>query len=232
MATLPHEQQVILKILGKVRAATIEALFKYPDLAEAGTPDTLRKRCDRLTERGLLAKSNLPGSTQLYRLSKKGAQLVGAPASYAEALTAAVAYDSVAASNCGWQKDLFVILTRQELLTLGSQLSPEFSMERNQGRFLLRRVSVGPPETHHLHFWLAEFKPADQLARRIHAISSALTKANPLFDQLIQRGLFGISVAVPTQGVADTLLNHQPFPVPVHPIVVPELVHLAEKSPS
>lgn len=236
MAALPHEQQVILKILGRVRAASIEALFKYPGL-EAVTPDTLRKRCDRLVEKGLLGKSAIPGSTQIYRLSKKGVQLVGAPASYAEPLTAATAYDSVAASHCGWEKDRFVFLTRQEWLALGSELSPGFAMERQQGRFLLRRVSVDPPETHYLHFWLAEFKPADQLARRIHAISSALTKANPLFPELIQRDLFGVSVAVPTQGVADTLLNHQPFPVPVVPIVVPELAPLAlaplaEKSPT
>lgn len=230
MAALPHEQQVILKILGRVRAASIEALFKYPDLAEAGTPDTLRKRCDRLTERGLLAKSNLPGSTQLYRLSKMGAQLVGAPASYAEPLTAATAYDSVAASHCGWEKDRFVFLTRQEWLALGSELSPGFAMERQQGRFLLRRVSSHPPVTHRLQFWLAEFKPAVDLARRVHAISNALVKAHPLFPELIQRDLFGISVAVPTQGVADTLLNHRPFPVPVDPIVVPELAPVAKSS--
>lgn len=218
---LPLEQKVILEILARVRGARVDSLLQYSPLKKAGTSETLRKRCDRLVAKGWLSKSSLPGGSQLFRLSKKGAKLTGAPDSYAETPTAAIAYEMLATSSCAWRTDEFQFLTRQEFDALCVELFPGFSMERHQGRFLLRRASSQLSEAH-LHFWLAEFKPAAQLAARVVAIINALTKTSPLFSELNRRGLFGISIPVPTEGVAETL-RLKALPTNISIVIVPEL---------
>lgn len=220
--------QAVCKTLARVRGLRPETALKYQKLKAVMTVGATRKRFDRLVEKGLAAKSNLPAGPQIYRSSRKGVQLTGAPSSFADAPTEAVAYDMVATSSCGWRTDEFVFLTRVEFIAICEQLYPGFRIERFPGRFLLRTIkrstanSEKPESEAHLHFWLAEFKPAEQLARRVEVIVEHLTKSNPFFEEAIRAGLFGITIAVPTAGVKATL-EQKTFPVETSIVVLDEL---------
>lgn len=225
---LNNYDHAVLQTLARVRGLRAKTAPKYPKLNVVKNEEASRKRFERLEQSGLLAKSSLPAGSQLFRLSRKGVQLTGAPNSFADAPTESVAYDMVAASSCGWRTDEFVFLTREEFVLICEQLYPEFKIARFPGRFLLRTIkrptrnSEEPQSETHLHFWLAEFKPAEQLARRIEVVVEHLTKSSPFFQEAIHAGIFGITVAVPTEGVKATL-DQKKFPIEITIVVLEEL---------
>jgi hypothetical protein len=225
-------EQALLNTLARVRGLRPEMSLKYPQLRGVRSLEAARKRFERMEIKGLLAKSNLPTGPQIFRLSRRGVQLTGAPSSFADAPTQSVAYEMIAVSACGWRNTEFLFLTRQELVDVCTNLHPGFAMERFPGRFLLRtgtrhgnESELAAAETH-LHFWIAEFKPAEQLARRIEVASQQLAKSSPFFAQAFRSGVMGISVAVPTAGVKATL-KRSPFKIEVSIEVVQELAAFA-----
>lgn len=224
--SLNSYDQAVVKTLKRLRGLRPKMASKYPKLDAVKNEESSRKRFERLEKHGLVAKSSLPAGPQIFRLSRKGVQLTGAPNSFADAPTEAVAYDMLAASSCGWKLDEFVFLTREEFVVICTQLCPEFQMAKFPGRFLLRTIKRTTDNSEqaetHLHFWLAEFKPAEQLARRIEVIVEHLTKSNAFFGEAIRAGLFGITVAVPTAGVKATL-EQKKFPIETSIVVLDEL---------
>src|SRR5436190_20540519 len=137
-ADLNSYDQAVLKTLARVRGLRPRVAPKYPKLDVVKKEEASRKRFERLEQTGLLAKSSLPAGPQMFRLSRKGVQLTGAPNSFADAPTESVAYDMVATSSCGWRTDEFVFLTREEFVVICQQLCAEFNIARFPGRFLLR----------------------------------------------------------------------------------------------
>src|SRR5262245_43411959 len=148
-STLSPYDLAALRVLARVRGMQPEVACKYAVLREAKTLDATRKRFERLTSKGLLATSKLSAGSQMFRLSKQGVKVTGAPPSFADAPTQAVCYDMIASAACGWRANDFVFLTRSEFLALIEQLSPDSKLAKPHGRFLLRPFGTTTPETTH-----------------------------------------------------------------------------------
>jgi hypothetical protein len=211
---LANLDKAILAILSRVRGARAETLHKYPQLKSAGSLEALRKRLDRRAESGILATSKLPRGSQIYRLSQKGVRLVGAPAAWAASPSPAVAGDMLSASAFG-VSDEFIFLTRVELEALLRELSGENEATKTMGRFVLRRVgalsaSEAKAIETHLHFWLSELRPAEELVSRIKTVAENLGRTE-VFRDLIAARAFGFTVVVATES-AKTHLSQKSFP--------------------
>lgn len=224
-----------LGVLARVRGIQAEVACKYAVLREAKTLGSTQKRFERAVKRGLLATSKLPAGPQMFRLSAKGVKLTGAPPCFADAPTQGVCYDMVASAACGWRTQEFIFLTRSELDALVEKLSPLSKPLKHHGRFVLRAFQAEGTESKeqrikwHLHFWLAEFKPAEHLAQRLEVIANQLTKSAPFFEDAKQMGLLGVTVAVPSAGVKTTL-DAVTFPLEVSVVVVEELAATVSNS--
>lgn len=224
-----------LGVLARLRGLKSEMAPKFAVLREAKTPGAARKRFERMCKRGVLATSKLPAGSQLFRLSAKGVKMIGAPPSFADPPTQGICYDMIASGACGWRTQEFIFLTRSELDALVEKLSPLSKPLKHHGRFILRAFQAEGTEPKeqriewHLHFWLAEFKPAEQLAQRIEVIARQLPKSAPFFEDAKQMGLLGVTVAVPSAGVKTTL-DAVTFPLEVSVVVVEELAATVSNS--
>ncbi len=231
-SSIPDFESAAVSVLARFRGLQAEVAPNYAVLRDVKTPGAARKRFERMAKKGLLAASKLPAGPQVFRLSAMGVKLTGAPPSFADAPTLGVSYDMIAASHLGWRTGEFIFLTRSELDALAAELTPNSEPLKHHGRLLLRSSRTAGPGHDlewHLHFWLAEFKPAEQLARRIEVIAKQLPGSAPLFEAAKEMGLLGVTVAVPSVGVKATL-EAMSFPLEVSPVVVEDLAVAVSKT--
>jgi hypothetical protein len=159
----------------------------------------------------LLIASKLPRGSQLYRLSRKGAAHVGAPPAWTS-FSESIAAEGLATSALGCQPDT-IVLTRSESTELFRTLSNGTEEPKIIGRVILRQIqSTGETrfETH-IHTLLAELRTPEQLAARIAIIVRNLARSQ-LLAELIEAKLFGVTVAVASNG-AKKALETKTFPV-------------------
>jgi hypothetical protein len=217
----------LLHILARVRGLRPETAFKYSKLKIPGGAEAVRKRMERLCNKGFLAKSPLPRGGQIFRLSHKGVRLTGAPPAFANSPSLCIAAEMLSVSAFGYA-DEFLFLTATERDALMADCAKD-SEGKLTGRFLLRSltsssVAVGPSLGTHLHLWLAEVRPAEELAKRVDTIVQKLNQV-PVCAEFIRTGIFGITIAVPSRGV-KAALDGRKFPVPTAAVVVDELQDL------
>jgi hypothetical protein len=230
---LPAITKALLLFLAAVRGTRAATAVKFLASTFKCTEGAMRKRLDRMAKEGLIVAASLPSGPQLYRLTRKGVQLTGAPVCFSDPPTVAVLYEMIATSNCACQTDKFLFLTRQDFLGIMCERDSAFKADKIPGRFLFHNgldESSNSPKSQlpgtRLAFWLAEFRPPDQLASRISTVADGLLKTSPLFRELIDHDLFEIAVAVPSEGVQRSLDERQ-YSVRVTPIVVSELLEFA-----
>lgn len=214
----------LLWILARVRGLRPETALKYTKLRSAGGIEAVRKRMDRLAEKGFLAKSSLPKG-QIFRLSHKGVRITGAPAAFANSPSGAIAAEMLSVSSFGWRNPDYMFLLNSERDVLMGDLTGGAELPKITGRFFLRSLHKG--ELHatqdetRLHYWLAEIRPAGDLAKRVSIIVENTNRVQ-VFSNLMKTSLFGITIAVPTRAVKVSL-DRKSFPLPTEIHVVPEL---------
>ena len=99
--SLSHSDNAILAKLLRVRGLRPET-------------EAERKRMERLAGAGYLAKSKMPRGPQLFRFSRKGAEQMGAPKSWAASPSPGVAGEMLVASALTRKSDNFLFLTKPE----------------------------------------------------------------------------------------------------------------------
>lgn len=213
---LPSITKALLNFLATVRGTRAVTAVKYLEKPFHCTQGAMRKRLERMAEDGLIVASAMASGQQLYRLTRKGVQMTGAPSCFSDPPTVAVLYEIIATSNCACREDEFLFLKRQDFLDIMLQRDSAFKADKIPGRFLFhtnldgRSNSPEPPiPATRLAFWLAEFRPPDQLANRIATVADGLMKTSPLFLELADHDLFAIAVAVPSEGVLRSLKERQ-----------------------
>jgi hypothetical protein len=218
-------QKVLLEFLPRVRGVTIDLLATHPKVKNVVTRDAVRKHAERTCEKGILACSPLPGGGSILRLSHHGVRLTGAPKAWAASPTAGIASEMIAASTLALKAD-FEFPTCAEVHSLLDELSKNCDQPRLQGRLLFRTFAANSdssdkePETR-LHYLLAELRTPENLQKRVEVVVENL-KRTKLIAELIELGLFGITVAVPSAG-AKTALETKSFPVETSVVIVEEL---------
>jgi hypothetical protein len=226
-ATISAQDKPVLDILHRVRAILPETAGRYGQLKGA-SDEALRKRMERLAEKDFLATSALPSGRQIFRLSRKGVKLTGSPTSWAASPTCGILAEALSVSALAWKKDDFLFPTRSEFERLLKDLGGEqiqVPPRVTRSRFVLRTMKGEHQPEMRLDYWLAELRPAAALASRAEVVAINIA-AVPVFKRLIAAGLFGISIAVPTNGVRATLETNA-LSIPAHIVVVEELQHLA-----
>ncbi len=217
-----------LAIIARSRGARAEKVARHP-LFKTESIDAVRKRLERLCDQGLLVASKLPRGPQIFRLSHEGVALTGAPAAYANSPSAGIGADMIAVSELCLHEG-FIFLTKAELEELLAKLAPDSERPRLTGRFVLRLVKAADGNSSassselHLHAFLAELRPADDLARRAGVVIDSLRRS-PVFRDLIQTNLLGLTLAVPSRGVKASL-EAKSFAVETSIVVVEELQDL------
>jgi hypothetical protein len=227
--SLSHRDKTTIATVGRVRGTRAETLLQYAQLKTARSADAARKQLERLCAQSYLAASPLPRGSRLFRLSNKGVVITGAPPAYANSPSTGIAAEMLAVSALAWQTEEFLFLTKSEVEDLLGNSGPDSAMPRLTSRFVLRPVKADGDEAGavselHLHAFLAELRPADELARRVEVIFQQATR-NPLLAVLIQVGLFGVTVAVPSPGVKASL-KARIFPFETSVVVVEDIQDL------
>lgn len=212
----------VLRYLAVVRGARAIAAATFLSSSFTCSEEAMRKRLERLAKKGLVVAMAMASGQQLYRLTKNGVKLTGAPSSYSDSPTIGVLYEMIATSNCACNPKNFHFLTRQDFMGMMRERDPAFACEDYPGRFTFHLL---PAETR-LAFWLAEFRPAEQLAARVATIAENVQKTSPLFRELVELNFFEVAIAVPSDGVAHTLKQNQ-YAVPIAPVVIPQLLEFA-----
>lgn len=228
--TLSPQDEALLDVLARVRAMLSETAVQYGSL-RAPSADAMRKRMERLCEKGLLASSLLPSGRQLYRLSAKGVRATGAPSVWAGSPSLGVAAEALSVSAVAWKTEEFVFPKRIELEKLLGELAsgpPKVTIPArlHASRFVLRRgkSSDATGAEWHLNYWLAEQRTAEELRRRCQVVMQNL-RTVPALAELMAADLLGVTIAVPSEGVRATIKTDG-LPVPAEVLVVAELNHL------
>jgi hypothetical protein len=217
-----------LATLERLRGARAETLLNYPCLKPLPSGEAARKQLERLRDQGLLASSPLPRGSALFRLSRKGVALTGAPPAYASSPSTGIAAEMLAVSALAWRTDEFLFLTKSEMEALLAGLTSDPEPPKVSGRFVLRPVKTAgdnPPVSElRLHAFLAEMRPAEELVKRASVIVQNLKRGH-IFAELIQARLLGLTIAVPSRGV-KTSLTGKPFEIETSIVIVEELQDL------
>lgn len=221
--SLSEQDQLVLDVLSRVRAMTSKTAARYKKFGGA-SEEALRKRMERLAQRGLLATSDLPSGVQIFRLTKKALELTGSPPSWSTAPSPGVLAESLSVSGVAWHGQLLFPTSNEfdEILKDLAGEKAEISPRVAQSRFVLR--SLEQDTEIRVDYWLAELRPAVDLVRRAEVIAKKLN-AEPIFAKLSRARLLGLSVAVPSDGVRQTLARYT-FALPTEIVVVEELKHL------
>jgi DNA-binding PadR family transcriptional regulator len=219
----------LLEVLARVRGIRPETVLKYSKLKIPGGSEAIRKRLDRLCDKGLLAKSSLPRGGQIYRLSHKGVRLTGASAAFANSPSVSIAAEMLSISSVAWKTSDYLFPTNVERDSFLAELAENSSMAKVHARLFLRlnktqdRRDNSAQETC-IHYWLAELRPPNDLQKRTEIIVQNLLRIG-IFLELNHVGLFGITIAVPSHGVKASL-DASSFPVSTETLVVEELQNL------
>lgn len=228
---LPVIEKALLLFLATVRGTRALTAVKFLAKKFKCTEEAMRKRLERMAKKDLIVAVSMASGPQLYRLTRKGVQMTGAPSSFSDPPTVAVLYEMIATSSCACEAEEFRFLTRQDFLDIMCERDPAFKADKIPGRFLFHlNAKESSPNSQssapRLAFWLAEFRPPDQLASRITTVTEGLLKTSLLFRELIDHDLFEIAVPVPSEGVQRSL-NERQYSVRVTSIVVSELFEFA-----
>jgi len=217
----------MLPILSVVRGLLPEIGARYERLRGA-TPEAIRKRLEREAAKGLLSTSNLPSGRQVFRLSRLGVQQTGAPPSWAASPTPGILAEMLSVSAVAWNTAEYRFPRRSDFQELVKDLGGadvQIPARLATSRFVLRTLKNGQEEETRLEYWLAELRPAEDLAKRAEIVAKNL-KSTPPFAKLAQLGLLGISIPVPSDGVRATLSTHR-LSLPTNIVVVQEMNHLS-----
>jgi hypothetical protein len=230
--SLSHRDKITLATIARVRGIRAETLLNYPQLKSERSPDAVRKQLERLCDHGFLAASPLPRGPRLFRLSSKGVALTGAPPAYANSPSVGIGAEMLAVSALAWRTDEFLFPTKGELEGLLSSSESDSVKPRLTSRFVLRPVTAGGIKAGstselHLHAFMAELRPAEELAKRIEIIVQQSGRSTVLAG-LIQSGLFGVTAALPSRGVKASL-ETKSFAVETALVVVEELQDLINR---
>ena len=221
--------KITLHTIARVRGVRAETLLHYLQLKAGRSAEATRKQLERLCASGFAAASALPRGSRLFRLSRKGVALTGAPAAYAGSPSTGIAADMIAVSSLAWRTDEFLFPTKTELEELLAGLAPDSEKPKPAVRFVLRPVKADGDNGRssavlHLHAFMAELRPADDLARRAGVVLDGLRRS-AVFRDLIQARLLGFTIAVPSRGVKASL-EGKPFEIETSIVVVEELQDL------
>lgn len=221
-------EEPLMQFVSRVRGTLPENAAAYPDLNGA-TAEAIRKRAERLVEKGYFLTSLLPSKRQFFRLSKKGAGAMGCPPSYAASPTAGILMEALSISALACRKTEFLFPKRAELQAILNDLAEgevQIPLRMMTNRFVLRTIGARGKAEVRLDFWLAEMRSPLELIRRVEIVSKNL-RTIPLFEMLMEHGLMGISIPVASEGVMETLASHSSA-FPTHSVVVNELNHLVQ----
>lgn len=222
---LGSRDKIRLATIARIRGVRAKTLLNYPQLKTERSEDAARKPLERLCDQGFLAASSLPRGSRLFRLSTKGVALTGAPPAYAASPSAGIAAEMLAVSALAWQTEEFLFPTRAEVEELLASFAPDAEKPKVTSRFVLRRVATDSGEVElPLHAFMAELRPADELARRAGVVLGGLRRST-VFRDLLQAGLLGLTIAVPSRGVKASL-SSKPFETETSIVVVEELQDL------
>lgn len=223
--TLTPIDRKLLELCARTRCLWPEILVAYSWLKLSGSVDAIRKRLERLCDKGFLAQSKLPNGLRVFRLSLKGVSVVGAPQSFATSPTLGIAVEMLSVATFAAKPEEFLFPTNEEMDSVLSELTGGKTALRVPGRFMLRlsKSSAGSTKTEaRLHYWLAEPpKPADKVAKRVQVVFDKLTQNN-VIGELVTLGLFGFTIVVPSEGFRATLNTYR-FPTEIEVVVLPAL---------
>jgi hypothetical protein len=208
--------QITLRIIARTRGVRADDLLNHPLLHGKATSEGLRKKLDRMVGEGLLQCVSLPHGSKIYFLSRRSADQLDAPPAFAKTPTQSVMGIMLATSSLIFEQT-YQFLSQNELssviFALGGEPAPT-----PPGQFLLRTFRVGQELETHLHFFLGEIRTVEALAKRVVVTVEKLSELK-FFRKLMELSLFGITIAVPSQGVKESLSAIQ-FSIPVDIAVV------------
>jgi hypothetical protein len=222
--SLSSRDRIRLATIARIRGVRAERLINYPQLKFEKSADAARKPLERLCAQGFLAASALPRGLRLFRLSSKGVAVTGAPPAYAASPSTGIAAEMLGVSALAWQTEEFLFPTKAELEELVATLAPAEENPKLTSRFVLRPVIKCGETELHLHAFMAELRPASDLARRVGVVLSNL-RSSAVFRDLLHLGLLGFTIVVPSRGVKSSLERNS-FEVETSIVVVEELQDL------
>jgi hypothetical protein len=227
--SLSQIDRSILSFASRVRGFRVRTAYRHSDFKDVGSEEAFRKRIERLCSDGYLASSKLPRGQQIYRLSKKGVEVVAAPPSYSSQPSLNIAAGMLSGSHLALKSEEFIFLSQFELNELLHKLGAGQPPPKTTISLSLRKIapndSTGTcePETH-LHALISELRTADELAARAKTVFEKLMQTT-LFSELHKAQLFGITICVPT-GAFKTAMQSKNLPVGTLVEVVEDLQDL------
>lgn len=226
--TPSHRDRSVLALIARLRGIRAETLIRYAPFMGLSV-DAARKLLERLCDQGFLAASPLPRGSRIFRLSSKGVASTGAPPAYASSPSAGIAAEMLAVSALAWRTEEYLFPTKAELEELLVRLVPSPEKPKLTGRFVLKLAVAntedgGSASELHLHAFIAELRPADDLARRAGVVLDNLQR-HEAFQDLIQARLLGVTIVVPSRGVRASFIA-KPFKCETSLVVVEDLQDL------
>lgn len=218
---LQPKDEVVLDGISHTRCALPETIQTF---LEGDTLNAARKRAERMAADGFLATSLLPSGRQWFRHSKLGCKHTGSPACWSESPPPGVIAEALAAGavmNISGFKILRPADVARFLRAAALDDSLAIPARVMASRFVRTEEQNGDLR---LNYLLAEIRPAAKLEQRAETVLHQLGRI-PVFNSLINSDLFGLVIAVPTDGVRATLVVDK-LAVPVRVIVVEEFRHL------
>lgn len=216
---------IILLLCACTRGMWPEMAVRYGCLKAASNPEAIRKRMERLCDKGFLAHSKLPSGLRIFRLTHKGVALMNAPKAFASSPTLGIAVEMLSVASFAAKSEEFVFPTHEEMNAVLSELTGTNITLKVPGRFVWRFSGPAPDTAKSdvcFHYWLAEPpRPADKLAKRVQVVFEKLIQNKAIAD-LVELGLFGFTVVVPSEGFRATFNTYR-FPVETDTVVLPLL---------
>ena len=221
---LAKKDQAVMDGLSRTRLALVETIQHFPGL-QGDSPNAVRKRVERLSAKGFVASSLLPSRCQWFRQSKAGCKHTGSPACWSESPALGVIAEALAVGAMMKTRG-FDILRPADVATFLRRAACDDSLaipaRVMASRFFRTEEQNGDLR---LCYLLAEIRPAAKLEQRAETILNQLVRI-PVFNSMINSDLFGLVIAVPTDGVRASL-NVGKLAVPVRVILVEQFRHLA-----
>jgi hypothetical protein len=225
---LQTKDKAMLDGLRRCRCALPETMQKFDGLKEDSL-NALRKRAEHLVKKGLAETSLLPSGRQWFRQSKLGCKHTGSPASWAESPAPGIIAESLATAAL-LDINGFYVTTPAEVATLLRVIAREESIAIPARVAASRFVGTEEKDDEfRLNYLLAEIRPPDRLRLRAETVLTQLTRV-PVFKFLMDFDLFGIIIAVPSEGVHSALVAQNlsyPLSDAIRIVVVEELQQLA-----
>jgi hypothetical protein len=214
-ATRHNPKNAILAILRRTRLFRADEIATLYEQLRRMSPEAVRKTCERMLEAGDILASATPKGKRVFRLSGELVGPLGVTRCYAASPSAAVMVESIAAFALAHEIARFAFLTKQEVEEIFRKRGHTKAKAPNN-RFLLRKTEG---RVIRLDVFIAEALAADALVKRLVAVTTKL-RQHPAIAEIDAAGLFGATVAVPTDGLKEAIQSRGMPELPIDMVVV------------